>query len=183
MPSASTAANGLVYVATNASGSSKNYLYALSASTGTVSSSLYLNLNGITSAPIVANGDVYFVGSADNYLYAYSANFATRQWSFRNGQNGARGTPVADNGEIFVVSDSWPAQLLLYALNATSGAQLWHSTTTVQVDPDAANRVVFASSGSALYAFGEGTGLYMWIWVPPSSLIQSARVGTPFIGR
>lgn len=88
----------------------------------------------VLSAPTVDNGVVYF-GSFNDNLYALKASDGSELWRY-NTHGEIYETPIVENG--FVYTDEWgngsetagPSTVLpaLFAINASSGKQVWQKT-------------------------------------------------------
>jgi outer membrane protein assembly factor BamB len=137
-------ANGLVFVGTN-----DGRLLAVNASTGTLTWSIQLatgTFNPIQSSPVAAGGFVY-IGAPDGYCYAFTAAIGSPAWKaqlinlatynqalFSPDYFAVMGTPLVANGRVYLqagANNFWSHSLdaRLFALDATSGKELW------KVDP------------------------------------------------
>jgi outer membrane protein assembly factor BamB len=147
----------------------------------------------VTTTPAVANGVVYF-GSSDGNLYALNATTGGKLWSFNTGDDPNTAVTVAngvvyfgvDNNLILYALDAkavangvvyvggvigFPNNGHVYALNASTGAQLWGDPTDVgNGSPIVSNGVVYftgsrtntdLTSVSKLYAFSVGADLFL----------------------
>jgi outer membrane protein assembly factor BamB len=138
-------ANGVVYI-----GSDDGYVYALNASTGT---QIWKYMTGLVEvSPAVANGIVY-VGSG-NLMYALNANNGSEIWSrsFTSGFIIQSSAAVA-SGVVYFGSNIGQ----LYALDASTGTEIWNYTTgaACRSSPAVANGVVYiGSDDDKVYAFG-----------------------------
>ena len=151
-----TVFNNVLYVGSGQS------VYALDAKAGT------LLWKYDTSAPIwtgatVADGRVY-IGSNDGggyTIYALDAKTGALRWQRTPGNTG---TPTVVNGVVYFGSPTGD----LYALNAVSGAVVWHASLGGGLSSDAVvvvNNVVYVSAG-ALFALNALTGAVLWTAQP-----------------
>jgi outer membrane protein assembly factor BamB len=137
-------ADGLVFVGTN-----DGKLLAVNAATGAISWSIQLatgNFAPIQSSPAAAGGFV-FIGAPDGYCYAFTAATGSLAWKtqlinlatynqklFSPDYFAEMGTPLVANGRVYLqagANNFWSHTLdgLLFALDASTGKQLW------KVDP------------------------------------------------
>ena len=91
--------------------------------------------------------------------------------------NDLESSPAVVNGVVYVGSDSNGS---VYALNASTGAQLWSFATgsSLLASPAVANGVVYVEQygGSNLYALNASTGAQLWSYNIGSSVVL-ARCG------
>ena len=101
-------------------------------------------------------------------------------WTYTTGQGGASSPAVAD-GMVFVGGHG-----KLYALNETTGAQIWSSSVIASYSsPAVADGLVFIGSDSEkVYAFNETTGALVWSYNTPDMVFSSPAVadGIVFVG-
>lgn len=156
-------AGGVVYA-----GAVDENLHALNASTGVQLWAAPMG-NDSQSSPSVANGVVY-VGTSGGVL-AFNAT-GTQLWAVSTGNNAY--TAVA-GGVVYVASGDD-----LFALDGTTGAQLWEVNTNNIVDaaPAVANGVVYSGTGNDVYAFDASTGATLWNAVTGNSV-----PGTPAVAN
>ena len=174
-------ANGVVYVGSNDDERGENDFFALNASTG----ALLWSTEGVGpptsfSPPAVADGVVY-VAAADaldrSYdVYAANASTGALLWSFQKAgspyaDEGPFGAPAVANGVVYIgsegttvpVPDFVPIPGNLYALNASTGAELWsYKTGNIGGAPAVANGIVYAGSDNGVYALNASTGALLW---------------------
>ncbi|MGB7900916.1 MAG: PQQ-binding-like beta-propeller repeat protein [Halobacteriota archaeon] len=162
-------ANGVVYVGSNSYGvnASNPYqypyystVYSLNATTGAYVSSYSLPIGWVSSAPAVADGVVYVETFSSEPWYSVHAEgaFYATDWSLGPTSFTTYSSPAISNGVAYLtvcgVNDT------LYALNATTGTQLWN--TTAAGDPVVANGVVYAENGNEVTALNASTGANVW---------------------
>jgi outer membrane protein assembly factor BamB len=140
------------------------------------------------SAPGVnglADGAVYFTGK-DGFLYALDLSTGAPLWSFNFGGNGPGVPPVTTDaldtpalqGTTLVFGERGG----VYAVNAVTGAVLWHTLTDAQADEDGSplvagaggNRVVvFTSTDGTVQVFGLGKGTLLSSYATAADLAGS----------
>ncbi|MFF3392292.1 PQQ-binding-like beta-propeller repeat protein [Streptomyces sp. NPDC002669] len=165
-------ANGVVYF-----GSDDNHLYALDAGTGKRRWAFPM-LDGVNSAPVVANGLVYISTSR---LYAVNAATGKQRWSRTGikykmlpGHRSFSAPTVADG--VVYVGDSIE---YLFALDAATGKKRWAFETENSVFPAAAveDGVVYVCSEDGnLYAVDARTGKKHWAFHTGAGLGASPTV-------
>jgi len=141
--------NGMVYV-----GSMDYNLYALNASTGAVIWSYSvgpINCRRLTAAcgPAVANGVVY----TQSILGVYAVNASTGALIWTKFIEGNTGPSVANGVLYFGSAYSFP---YIFALDASTGTQLWRYTTGAEVDSSQTivNGILYSGSTDGnVYAF------------------------------
>ena len=167
-------ANGVVYFE---SWNDDHNVYALNARTGAVLWTYTMTAAGILgTSPAVANGVVY-VGS--DYLYALDANSGELLWKYGSGFEDSNGSPAVANGVVYVGDVDG-----VDALNASTGAMVWHSGVTGSTSsPAVANGVVYVGSDS-VYALNASTGALLWQYTAGSSVGNSPTVanGVLYVG-
>jgi eukaryotic-like serine/threonine-protein kinase len=154
-------------------GSSRPYVYALNATTGT---KLWSYKTGafVASSPAAANGVVY-VGSEDDNVYALNARTGTKLWSFATRQF-VFSSPTVANGIVYIGSED----NYLYALNATTGAEIWSYNNNGPVDysPAVEGGVVFGSE----YALNAKTGALLWTSQSGCGMLPAVVQGVAYGG-
>ena len=147
-------AYGLVYFTSN-----DGYVYAVSATTGTMAWRYSIGGPNLPTSPAIVNG-VLFVGSYGNYgMYALNASTGALLWKYPTSQ-GVLAPPTVVNGVVyFGANDDY-----VYALNASTGALLWkYQTGGTATSPAVANGTVYVQSGDLyLYALDANTGSLLW---------------------
>jgi len=162
-------AKGIVYI-----GSFDTGLHALDAKTGTTLWN-YPAIARVFSAPVVADGIVYFDDAEDDSgdgVYGLDAKTGKLLWFC--GTSSSFAAPTIANGVVYVGADD----ANVYALDAFNGAKLWSYTTddVVRSSPAVADGAVYvgsfdhnvyalnAVSGAKLWSFATGG----WIWTSPA---------------
>jgi outer membrane protein assembly factor BamB len=190
---------GVVYV-----GSGDGKLYALDAATGALVWS-YATGGHVWwgwSSPVVADGKV-FVGSWDSNVYAFGVDWwpmfhhdlthtgyststvlnTTHTWYYLTG-SAVVSSPAVVDGTVFVGS----LDNNTYALNATTGVQVWNYTTGGPIQwssPAVASGVVYVgSTDGKVYALNATTGILVWNYTTCSSVLSSpiVAVGVVYVG-
>ena len=159
-PSAPNVAGGRMFV-----GAPDGKLYALNASTGAGEWSFQTG-GAVLSSPAYDNGIVY-VGSNSGYLYAIHAATGVKDWSY--GSLGViDSSPAVVGGIVYVGSENDYAGSVI-ALNATTGAVIWHDTfqgENFPTSPAVANGVVYIGGSTPqtgyMYALNASTGAQEW---------------------
>ena len=164
----------MVYV-----GSNRDYLYAISASTGVLSWSYSAGSRDVRSSPAVADGFVY-VGSNSGFLYMLSTD-GVLQWSKDTG-GAVRSSPVVAYGMVFVGSDS----NYTYAFNASAAdnqqnTYVWRFLTNGAVraltvaEGIMFQRTVFVgTNGGGVYALKAQSGEKIWEFQAPGAVTTSS---------
>ncbi len=131
-----------------------------------------LKINAHPTAPIVANGFVYF--GAGSHMYALNASSGTPRWISDPVEGIITSTPSEVSGIIYAgsISVSLPsAGSSVYAFNAATGRLLW-KTQPIRYDIIAsttvANNIIYIGTAldPKLYAFNAKTGKPLWTSVP-----------------
>ncbi|MFE7366165.1 outer membrane protein assembly factor BamB family protein [Streptomyces anulatus] len=173
--------NGVVYFA-----SDDDHLYALDAGTGKRRWAFPI-LDGVDSAPVVADGLVYLTSSR---LYAVNAATGKQRWSragakYKNVGTGNRAllAPTVADGVVYV-GDSIE---YLFALDAATGRQRWafETESSVFAASAVADGVVYVcSEDSHLYAVDARTGKKRWAFRTGAGLESSPTVagGVIYVG-
>jgi outer membrane protein assembly factor BamB len=105
------------------------------------------------------------------------------QWSYKTGGS-VYSSPAVANGIVYVGS----GDNKVYALNATTGKQVWSYTTGGQVSfssPDVANGVVYIGSlDKSVYALNATTGKQVWSYTTGAAVWSSPAVanGIVYVG-
>jgi outer membrane protein assembly factor BamB len=166
--SSPTVANGVVYVG------SYGDVYAFNATTG---AQLWMKATvGSGDTPAVVNGVVY-VGDHSGNVYAFNATTGAQLWMNTTvGGGNVLSSPAVDNNVVYVENTGvYSASTnnygdVVYAFNATTGAQLWKITAGDPYfsSPAVVNNVVYvgsmaATGGGVVYAFNATTGAQLWM--------------------
>jgi outer membrane protein assembly factor BamB len=140
-------------------------------------------VDGLTSAPAVAKGVVYF-GSDDGNVYALNASTGAIIWKYATGQTFVPSSPAVVNGVVYVEGYFGT----IFALDASTGAKLWSynaedaSTTS---SPAVVNGVVyFGGADNHVYALNANTGAKLWSFATGGSVDSSPAVinGVVYVG-
>ena len=100
---------------------------------------------------------------------------ATRLWDFTTGGFGADPSPTIANGTVYIGSDDRN----FYALNATTGAQVWTNTTGYTIASTPAiyhGTVYFGSEDHYVYALNASTGAEIWTYNTGAYIYSSPTV-------
>ena len=164
-------ANGVVYVATPTTSTTKTRLYALSARTGALIWAKLLP-GSVSFAPALVENALY-VSSFDIFgpygnLYVLNAASGALKWTFAagsNGNTGASGAAVAD-GTVYVSGSSGNSSTL-YALSTNSHAVRWSFAVEIGGYPafgnaSVAQGKVYVCGAGTTYALDAKTGKMMW---------------------
>ncbi|GHO89119.1 outer membrane protein assembly factor BamB family protein [Dictyobacter formicarum] len=144
-----TIANGIVYAGTYSAANlhtmSPRHLRALDVSTGEHLWS-YKTQYGISEAPVVADGLIYFAsGNIEDggKVSALDADTGELYWTVETEDN-LKATPIVSNDIVYAYS-----RHAVYALNAATGQQYWDVTLKApqQGRPMIANNVVYIATG------------------------------------
>ncbi|MCP4901006.1 MAG: PQQ-like beta-propeller repeat protein [bacterium] len=130
----------------------------------------------VRSTPAVADGKVYFA-SDDGFLYCLAASDGKRLWRFDLSSAGIErvlphylppygfdyltSSPVLQAGTVYVGSSNGN----LYAVNATSGEEIWHFTTGDRIRSTPTihkDRLYIGSWDHYLYALNVENGEQVW---------------------
>jgi outer membrane protein assembly factor BamB len=137
-----------------------HYVYSFSTKDG---SQNWNKLVKTTSLPLTlmtttANGIVYYVSG--NSLYALNASNSSELWTQALGGSVDFNTPVIANGTLYIYTSG--NQPTLFALNATTGSQIWHHQMNVW-SLAASNNVVYVGIDHALLlALDAKSGAMLW---------------------
>ncbi len=136
----------------------------------------------VRTAPAVAYGRVY-VGTDSRFL-ALNELTGTTAWTFNDANNNATSGAV-NNGAVFFGTGRGN----VYALNATTGAQIWSSPTGAAVSSSPAlalgsNMLLVGSNDRYLYALSMTTGVRLWRYLTGAAIWSSPAVadGRVFFG-
>jgi outer membrane protein assembly factor BamB len=155
-------ANGVVYAA------SEQGSLAVNATTG---APLWKNDSvGADAAPAVANGVVYTTSGSQTVfgpalLSALDATTGKLLWTAPTSYQCNTSSPAVANGVVYVTGSDSSFKGMLFAFNATTGAELW-SAASAQCGsvPAVANGVVYVGSDEQgrVAAFNATTGAKLW---------------------
>ncbi len=139
----------------------------------------------VVMAPSVVNGIAY-LGSMDGCVYAVDVATGRLLWSF-GADNQVMSQPIVENGEVIFGSGNKGMGRLpsgglvrgtgesgIYALDATTGRELWFVQTLGEDMPTPAyqNGVVYeATGGKVFYAVDAATGQQLW-QIPVGSYVS-----------
>ena len=196
--------DGVVYIGSEGEG---NYnvgggVYALNATTGTqlwnYQSYVFQAYASVQSSPAVANGIVY-IGSGDEEVHALNASSGAQLWAFTTGE-AVTSSPAVVNGVVYVCSTvnggvinygSYFNQAV-YALNATSGDELWSytpntsslNTNLAPSSPAVVGGVVYFGFGDNVYALNAADGTQLWSYTTGGAVFSSPAVvdGVVYVG-
>jgi outer membrane protein assembly factor BamB len=155
---------GRVYLAQQ-----KGLFFALDAKTGKVDWRKDLG-RCAASSPAIGKGVVYQAymhpvaclqdqAGANGFLVAWDADTGRERWRFKSAP--IESSPLLKNGRLY--TGSWDHHV--YALNATTGKQIWSFQADDQVNTSAAywrGRIFIASDGGTVYALSARTGRLLW---------------------
>ncbi len=119
----------------------------------------------VSSTPVVANGLVY-AGDLDHYFYAMHISNGTVRWS-KLLDDVVYGAPAVSDGRLFVgAGGSAYNKRTFYALNATTGVQIWKNSSTLggfSASPTVYNGMVIAGRDDGnVTAWNVSTGREIW---------------------
>jgi outer membrane protein assembly factor BamB len=154
-------------------GSQDHNVYAINTNTGMKIWNYTLG-GPVDSSPSIANNTIY-VGSnwgAFDNVYALNISTGSKIWSFKtfNGEEkGVTSSPAVDDGRVFIGAQGGG----LYALDASSGAQLWNRDEyfILHSSPAVAGGVVYINSD----ALNASTGETIWSF-PTGNLVNASPV-------
>lgn len=154
--------NRVIYV-----GSTLHQVYALDASSGSILWN-YTTSAAVWSSPAYASSEVY-IGSDDGHLYCLDAKTGAKVWSFTSPiiYSDIESSPVFCNGVVYFTAYSH-----LFAVNASSGTQLWN----YDIGGNLADAGEIAVDGGVVYV-GSGDG-YMFAFGESSNSLTST-IATP----
>ncbi len=183
--------NGIVYV-----GSNDGNVYALDAATGakiwnytTSVQPLYSSGNQVTSSPAVSDGVVY-VGSVGGNIYALNASTGDKIWNYFTNPTfyygggyfgGVQASPTVANGVVYIGSIGGNVPANVYALNASTGNQIWQYhvpgiNTRILSSAAVSNDVVYLGISNNVYAINATTGFQIWDFSTQNQIIASPAV-------
>ena len=173
-----TVADGMLYI-----GSFDTGLHALDAKTGAALWN-YPGLARVFSAPVVANGMVFFDDAEDDNgdgVYALDAKTGKLLWF--SPTSSSFSSPAVADGVVYVGADDNN----VYALDAFTGVELWRYTTdwVVRSSPAIANGVVYVGSWDRnVYAINATTGTKLWNYATGDVVESSPAVadGVVYVG-
>lgn len=172
-------ANGVVYF-----GCQDGYLYAVYAASGALDWK-YLTAGHVMSSPSIMNGLVYF-GSNDGRVYALDATSGQAKWVIAAPGFQVQTSPLVQNGIVYetgVGSASY-----VFALNASTGAQIWSWSTSAGVNPSGlalANGILYVGADDGnLYAIDASSGAEKWSYQTGKAVQSTPLVasGVVFFG-
>ena len=154
-------------------GSQDHNVYAINTNTGMKIWNYTLG-GPVDSSPSIANNTIY-VGSnwgAFDNVYALNISTGSKIWSFKtfNGEEkGVTSSPAVDDSRVFIGAQGGG----LYALDASSGAQLWNRDEyfILHSSPAVAGGVVYINSD----ALNASTGETIWSF-PTGNLVNASPV-------
>jgi eukaryotic-like serine/threonine-protein kinase len=182
-------ANGIVYV------NSLHTAYAFNATNGAKIWNK-TGLNELKSSPTIVNGIVYF-GSSNNNVYALNATNGNTLWVYKanSGLNGSpfETAPSVNKGMVFICSSqnnvNWP--IIIYALNATTGKEVWTQTIgrpayvgTLNISPTVVDEIVYVGAfGNGILAYNVTNGNLIWKYSisPGTGTIPSVVDGVIYV--
>jgi outer membrane protein assembly factor BamB len=147
----------------------KGLFFALDAKTGRVDWRKDLG-RCAASSPTIGKGVVYQAymhpvaclqdqAGANGFLVAWDADTGRERWRFKSAP--IESSPLLKNGRLY--TGSWDHRV--YAINATTGKQIWSFQADDQVNTSAAywrGRIFIASDGGTIYALSARTGRLLW---------------------
>jgi outer membrane protein assembly factor BamB len=132
---------------------------------GVVAWSIDLGTNSEHSSPIVAPDGTIYVGT-DHALYALKDNGTSASvkpgWPFTPAKGDIDTTPAFSSGKVYISTDGPGSTRVLYAVDGTSGQQLWTlsgvggGAASLALTPSAvvgSNGLVYMAIGKDVYAF------------------------------
>ena len=168
-------ANGVVYV-----GSYDNNVYALNATTG---AQVWSFTTGSKCTPPPPSPTAWSTWGAMTTTSTPSTPPPGRKYGASRPEATCTPPPPSPNGVVYVGSEDHN----VYALNATTGAQVWNFTTGGAVDssPAVANGVVYVGSwDNNVYALNSTTGAKLWSFTTGAPVYPSPAVanGVVYVG-
>ena len=162
--------NGVVYL-----GSDDSKVYAFDAANGTL---LWSHTTGgyVTSSPAVAYDTVY-IGSSDGYLYALKTQPAAPDSGTMESSGDSTTSPAIANGIVYASLYNGNGVGTTFALNATSGAEVWTTSIVTLGSVALAHGMVYLCGyDQNLYALNATTGSQIW-----SSAASDVTRGQPMV--
>ena len=172
--------NGIVYGVSFGEGRGVTNLFALNAQTGATVWSRPLLGQFFLSAPTVSNGVLYvglglYLPYYTGAMYAFDARSGALLWS-NSAVNAIQTAPTVGNGAVYFGSDDGN----IYALDASSGHQLWHYNTNTGQGAGSAgalvNGVFYIGLSSFVYALNASDGTLLWQYQLSSFIAASPAV-------
>ena len=150
---------GLIYF-----GAGDKGFYAVEAETGKLSWSFEADSSVWSGSPLIMGERVYFGGDRGT-VYCLDLQTHNVIWTFK-GASGVLSQMAGDEQRLYV-----PTQAYLYALDATTGAEVWRAATQDKWnEPAVANGVVYAGRGNLQFAALDAeTGTERWVFTAPMS--------------
>lgn len=144
-------------------GAGERGFYAVDAQKGTLDWSFEADSSVWSSSPLIMNDTAYF-GSDTGTVYALDLQTHTPLWTF-DAASGVLWHLAGDEERIYV-----PTQNFLYALEANTGKELWHASTSDKWNaPAVATDIVYAGNGSHQFmALDAITGQERWVFMDPA---------------
>jgi outer membrane protein assembly factor BamB len=136
----------------------------------------------LRGAPAIDGGVVY-VGGRDGFVYALDLNDGHLRWKFQAGGDVAAAIAV-DGEKVFAVAQELKtASTTLYAIDASTGKQVWSTGTRglapIVTSPTVADGVLFVGAGNGtLRAYAADTGRVMW-----STSLRGVFLAEPSLAR
>jgi outer membrane protein assembly factor BamB len=153
-------ANGRVYFQSN-----DGYLYSINALTGSKIWSFKMNepSNYMQSSPAIVGQDLFISGK--NQIYCINAITGNKLWNFSE-TDSSMSSPAIANGVVYVVGFGTK----IWALNASTGAQIWCNPSDGSgCSPAVADGVVYIGGSWRIAAINASTGTKIWNFsFPPS---------------
>jgi eukaryotic-like serine/threonine-protein kinase len=150
---------GLIYFGAGDTG-----FYAVEAETGTLSWAFEADSSVWSGSPLIMAERVYF-GSDRGTVYCLDLETHNVIWTFR-AASGVLSQMAGDEQRVYV-----PTQAYLYALDATTGTEVWRAATQDKWNEPAVSKgVVYAGRGNLQFAaLDAGTGQEHWVFTAPMS--------------
>jgi outer membrane protein assembly factor BamB len=134
------------------------------------------------SDPVEANGLVYFSTMDGIMALTPSSGAEVWNWPFPIKETGAVTTPAVVNGRLFDLAypinrPRHPCRATLFALNASSGLELWaRRAACTSAALTATRRVVIASGEQSVTAYGMIRGYRRWTFTTGDFVLDSPAV-------
>ena len=170
--------NNKIYVATsdvNGLADDKNLLYSINPSSGEVLWKSWLGKEyGIgATTPVLAEGNMVFVGTYDSGMLSFDAESGHILW-INNDEKHITGPPAHDGGIIYFSSSS-----TFYAVDSDTGKTIWKYETggTIYSSPAISEEeVMFGSSDGMFYSLKRYSGRVSWTYDAESPIRSSPVV-------
>lgn len=171
--------NGTVYVGSNYNQVEQRggNIYALDAYTGAKIWN-YTTNGGVYSSPTVS-GSMLFIGVEDN-VCAFDASTGFGIWNYTTGGQ-INSSPDVVNGVVYI--GSWDSNV--YALNASTGKQIWEdSLFRILSSAAVSDDVVYVAGYAYVYALNTTTGSQIWNLTTQNQINSSPAIfnGVVYIG-